>query len=371
MGATLIFPATVPAALRYAEEARERGEEVVAAASVQSEEILRRFVKWVPLPGIYDVDFVEQLALLIESRSIERIYSPVPSVHAYLRRLLAERALGPRLIGTMPVTAEMQSFRALLGEAERHMAFIGQASDGRSRLGLLEIAAVIRQAELIYGESNAVKLAAMMAVFADAPKGDVVEIGSLVGRTAFVLVHLARRLEIGPTLAIDPWAASQSVQKDSPTGLLDLLDAWDLDLGFQDLVTNLIPVAAGGFGLLRMPASEGHSHYLAGRVETPWFGVVEYGGRIAVLHIDGNHDRAAVAADCALWVPYLLPGGWLILDDYVWAHGDGPQRVGDALLIEGAERIERAFVCGKALFIKLRPDLPGVDVGTAMHWRHG
>jgi hypothetical protein len=353
MGATLIFPATVQAALRYAEEARERGEEIVAAASVRDEASLRHFERWVQLPSIYDADFVDELTRLVVSSRVERIYSPVPSVYAYLHRLLRERALGPRLVGKMPVTAEMERFRALLGEAERHMAFIAQASEGRSRLRLLEVAAVMRQAELIYGESSAVKIAAMMAAFADAPKGDVVEIGSLVGRTAFVLAHLARRLEIGPVLAIDPWAASESVQKDSPTGLLDLLDAWDLELGFQDLVTNLIPVTAGGFGLLRMPASEGHAHYLSGRIETPWFGAVEYGGRLAVLHIDGNHDLAAVAADCDLWLPHLLPGGWLVLDDYVWAHGTGPRLVGNAFLERAAERVDRAFVCGKALFVKL------------------
>jgi hypothetical protein len=356
MGATLIFPATVQAALRYAEEARERGEEIVAAASVQDEESRRHFGRWIRLPSIYEAGFVDALKRLVVSDRVERIYSPVPSVHAFLRRLLREQPLGARLVGRMPVTAETERFRALLAEAERHKTFIAQASDGRSRLDLLEVAAVMRQAELIYGESSAVKIAAMMAAFADAPKGDVVEIGSLVGRTAFVLAHLARRLEIGSVLAIDPWAASQSVQKDSPTSLLDLLDAWDLELGFQDLVTNLIPVASAGFGLLRMPASEGHAHYRAGQVETPWFGVARYSGRIAVLHIDGNHDLAAVTADCELWLPHLVPGGWLILDDYVWAHGIGPQIVGDTLLERSVERIDRAFVCGKALFVKLRDE---------------
>lgn len=352
-GATLIFPASGPIALRYAEEARERGESVVAASSVRDDEAMRRFGSWHVLPSIYDGDFVARFTDLIAAHGIARVLSPVPSVHAFLRRLLAERALGPHLIGKMPVTAEMESFRTLLAEAERHRQFITAASDGTSRLDLLEIAGVLRQAEFIYGESSAVKIAAMMAIFADAPAGDVVEIGSLVGRTAFVLAHLARRLAIGPVLAIDPWAAAQSVQKDSPTGLLDLLDAWDLDLGFQDLVTNLIPVAGGGFGLLRMPSSEGYRHYLTGRVETKWFGAVTYGGRIGVLHIDGNHDLAAVTADCATWLPHMVPGGWLILDDYVWAHGNGPQLVGDTLLKEQTGGIARAFVCGKALFVKL------------------
>jgi hypothetical protein len=81
-----------------------------------------------------------------------------------------------------------------------------------------------------------------------------------------------------------------------------------------------------------------------------------YCRRIAILHIDANHDYDAVRNDCDLWLRRLLPGAWLILDDYVWSHGDGPLRVGNELIEEYAERIERAFVCGKALFMKFRGD---------------
>ncbi|HZS82280.1 MAG TPA: class I SAM-dependent methyltransferase [Stellaceae bacterium] len=354
-GATLIFPATVPAAARYVEEARERGEEVVVAASVRGEETLG-FEELILLPSIYDADFAERLRALIAAHDIRRIFSPVAVVHVFLRRLLAEKAFGPRLVGTTPVAAEMESFRRLLREAERHRGFIAAASEGRSRLDLLEIAAILRQADRLYGQSSAVKIAAMIAVCADTVPGDVVEIGSLVGRTAFVLAHLARRLAIGPVLAIDPWDAGAALQKDAAAFLKDSQDSWDFELCFQDFVTNLIPVAGNGFGFLRMPATEAYRRYAAaGRVESPWFGPVDYSGRISVLHIDGNHDFAAVSADCALWVPHIVPGGWLILDDYVWAHGDGPQRVGDALLAREGERIERAFVCGKALFLRFRP----------------
>lgn len=48
-----------------------------------------------------------------------------------------------------------------------------------------------------------------------------------------------------------------------------------------------------------------------------------------------------------------VPGGWLILDDDVWAHDDGPRRVGDALPAEQGANVRRAFVGGKALFVKL------------------
>jgi hypothetical protein len=41
-----------------------------------------------------------------------------------------------------------------------------------------------------------------------------------------------------------------------------------------------------------------------------------------------------------------------VLDDYLWAHGNGPQRMGDLLLEARRESIDCAFVCGKALFIR-------------------
>jgi len=42
-----------------------------------------------------------------------------------------------------------------------------------------------------------------------------------------------------------------------------------------------------------------------------------------LVFVDGNHDYEHVREDCGLWLPHLAPGGWLILDDYVWFHGDG------------------------------------------------
>ena len=51
-------------------------------------------------------------------------------------------------------------------------------------------------------------------------------------------------------------------------------------------------------------------------------------------------------------MPHLLPGGWIVLDDYISYHCDGPRRMGEALLREQISRIERAFVSGKALFIQ-------------------
>ena len=68
------------------------------------------------------------------------------------------------------------------------------------------------------------------------------------------------------------------------------------------------------------------------------------------MHIDANHRYDHVRRDIEIWSPYLAAGGWLLLDDYVWAFGDGPQRVGDELL--GSPLYDSAFVSGDTLFLR-------------------
>jgi predicted O-methyltransferase YrrM len=39
---------------------------------------------------------------------------------------------------------------------------------------------------------------------------------------------------------------------------------------------------------------------------------------IELLHIDGNHDRDAVASDLALYLPKMRLGGIVVMDDVSW-----------------------------------------------------
>ncbi|MGI4881565.1 MAG: class I SAM-dependent methyltransferase, partial [Janthinobacterium lividum] len=83
-------------------------------------------------------------------------------------------------------------------------------------------------------------------------------------------------------------------------------------------------------------------------------GSTRYSGRIAVLHIDGNHAYENAKADVVGWTKLVTAGGWIVIDDYVWPWGDGPQRAGDELLAAHPEKIGCVFVMGTALFIQLR-----------------
>ena len=192
-----------------------------------------------------------------------------------------------------------------------------------------------------------------MAIFAGLPVGDVVEVGGFWGRSAYLLTWLAARFEIGPVLVVDPRSAEEALQSSAAALVQRDTHAQDWELIHQGFLLNLLPLARGRLGYLRMTSAEAHTRYDEAPfcLESPPFGNLEYSGEIALLHIDGNHDAAAVALDISLWVQHIRPGGWLVLDDYVWPHGDGPARAGDALLSQLGEEAACSFVAGKALFI--------------------
>jgi Methyltransferase domain len=360
MGSTLIFPCTVPASASYADAAKQRGEHVVAASSSFYDETATNFDTWFYLPNVHDKTFLPQLKDALARHDVDRIYCPVLIAYNVLSRFVAEGHLNTSIVGEMPITRHLREHQKLLDLAAVYHALIESIAEQRSNLTLLEVASVLRQTLGIYGESYEAKIAAVMAIFADAPSGDVVEIGTLAGRSACALLLMARRYEIGAVLAVDAWSAAESRQCDSPKDVQTAGDAWDMGALFESFVISLLPLAGkNDFNYLAMPSRQAYAVWSRYRhVTEPLFGEVRYCGAISVLHIDGNHDYDRVKQDCELWLPHLVSGGWLILDDYVWLHGDGPRRVGDALLESRAGNVQHAFVCGKALFIKLVADAP-------------
>lgn len=353
--ATLVFPATHPDGQKYLEVALERDENVVAASSaVCDAELAGEIGELVILPYIYEQTFGSCFRKLVKKRNITRVYAPVAAVYTWLDSFISENNLALRLVGDSPFKQEMERCNKLMDKAANYRNFIDGCAGGVSDLSNLEVAAVFRMAGNIYGESNEHKIAAMMAVFSSAPKGDVIEIGALVGKSAAVLALLARRYQIGNVLAIDPWQSEAAAQHDSPRTLqMNLSSEWESETLPQDFVINMLPVGLGCFNYLRQESEKGLELFRQNHsVVSQAFGQVDYQGKIAVIHIDGNHDYAKVKLDCELWLPLMAPDGWLILDDYLWVHGDGPHRVGDAILERRTQDIERAFVCGKALFVK-------------------
>jgi cephalosporin hydroxylase len=199
------------------------------------------------------------------------------------------------------------------------------------------------------------KMHAVIEVMRRAPPGDIVEIGSWWGRSAALFVWLSTRYSLGKVLCVDPWLV-QSLSQGDP--LLDgLCRNLDTEEALRMFEINLAPLGAGRLNYIRAPSVEGAASYKADpSATTEAFGATRYEGRIAVLHIDGNHAYEQVAQDEAAWTPLVAPGGWIIFDDYEWAFGDGPRRVADAFVAREASRIDASFVAGPSLFVKLKGD---------------
>jgi hypothetical protein len=353
-GRILVFPATHPLGLAYTRARLAEGIPTVAASSVLDADAAEALGELLLLPFVHEEEFVEAFLGLLKTRHVTRVYAPVAAVHAWLRRFIAERGLALELLGDSPIGAEMARFRDLRFKASRSLPFVFGCTGSDAAVTPLELSAVLQMSANIYGESNDHKIAALLAIATDTLCGDVVEIGALAGKSAAVLAWLARRFSIGQVLAIDPWRASEAIQVESPaTVRADMVGEWDYEMLKEDFVCNVLPVGYGQMNYLRAPSAAAHAVYAEKlSVHSPEFGYSKYCGRIALLHIDGNHDYAHAREDCELWLPHLCSGSWLVLDDYLWVHGNGPQLVGNELLVRNASIVECAFVCGKALFVK-------------------
>jgi len=364
---TLVFPAVNEAAFRFIRQALARGDRIVGAASVPVTDFDPDWGPLLTLPAIYDADFELKLGAIVRDHQVHKAYCPVASVHDAVQVLVRKGSLPIQLVGQSPIREQMAEHAGLMRRAANALPFARACSGSGSPLELLELAGILKQASVIYGESNDEKLAAMVGVAGDALPGDVVEIGSLMGRSAFVLRYLAWRQGIGPVLSIDPWSASQAIQHQSPKQFQSLVDEWDFEVLREGFFLNMLPIASHDHAHLRMTSEEASDVYLRAGHAISMFGRhVDYSRQVALLHIDGNHDLAAVALDCELWVPQLRDGGWLILDDYLWAHGDGPYRVGNRMLDTLSAQILRSFVAGKALFVQFKhaPTRQGVAYGS-------
>jgi hypothetical protein len=207
------------------------------------------------------------------------------------------------------------------------------AGPGQPPLGKAERIGLIRLLEAIPAGCGEEKMLAVIEAMRHAPAGDVVEIGSGWGRSAALLVWLARRYDIGRVLCVDAWADDEAL------GVFEI---------------NLAPFAGGAANYLRARPDQAAKLYAAGlRVRTEAFGETAYQGQIAFLHVGASGAGPEAARDCALWTSAVVPGGWICFD-VCEAAGDARRRVADAFVVRNETRVSTHFEAGGSLFIQLK-----------------
>jgi cephalosporin hydroxylase len=350
----LIFPAGLPDSLKHRAEAQARGQRVIGASSLNFDPAAQAYDAWEHLPWVHDRSFADRLDEVIRRCGVTAIYAPHEVVSGVLCDLLASTHPGVRLIDPHPAMKAEQAYRDLLAASAEACAtgWFGEASK-RPLLTPIERAGVVRLVDTVAGMTDGDKIDAVIETLALAPDGDIVEIGSWWGRSAALFVLLAQRWKIGSVLCVDPWRQDNLNQG---VEVLDRASARvDTDWAHQIFQINLAPLAGGRLNFMRATSTDAAARYHPGlTLENESFGATTYTGQIAFLHIDGNHTYEHAAADAAAWTPHVMPGGWIVFDDYIWAFGDGPRRVGDEYLAREHARIAVSFVIGTALFVRLR-----------------
>jgi hypothetical protein len=347
----------MPRSLEYLQDCLRDGRPVIGASSLEYDVAREKYPSWRSLPYITDPEFDAALRRVVAECDIGGIYTPNLVVWSYLDRKLKEIAPGVSLINESPAGAELSGYRNARAWARARREYpleVGGVQVPKKQLPEIELASLFRHAELIPGMCDREKFCALYEIARRSAAGDVVEIGSWWGKSAFILARLARCYGIGSLLCVDPWSNEHLVQNDAG-GLVDAEAArLDADEALAVFEMNLLPYSSGHVNYLRMPSTDAASHYLQHRSATTGsFATTNYRGEIAILHVDGNHSYPAVRDDVAAWSGSVGAGGWIVLDDYRWPYGDGPQRVGDDFLETHRGKIACAFVMGGALFIQL------------------
>ncbi|CAE6810113.1 hypothetical protein R69927_00143 [Paraburkholderia domus] len=352
----LIFPAGMPRSLAYLQRARAEGQHVIGSSSLGYDPAREQYPQWLHLPYITAPDFDQALRQAIADFDIGGIFSPNLVVWDYLHRRLPDSFPGVKLVNSCPMDAEVAPYQSALQFGTSVLSQpmeLAASAPPRQSVSALEIAALFRHADIIPGMCDNDKIHALCEIFRHSPAGDVVEIGSWWGKSAFVLARLAHCYEIGKLLCVDPWSNEHLLQKEEK-GLVNRVPA-NADEALTVFQLNLLPYAQGAVNYLRLPSVDAAVEYRRGPiVTTVAFGETRYAGRIAVLHVDGNHDYVSVKKDVAGWCDLVVPGGWIVMDDYVWPYGDGPKKVSDEFLGNHLQDIACAFVMGSALFIQKR-----------------
>jgi len=353
----LIYPGGMPAALERLAKATAQGMNVLGASSEPGDPASTHYGQWAFLPRYDAPDFKATLQDLRTRYGIDEIYCPHAMVWRYLKQIAPDALAGMTLENGEPYAEDLASYHALfrrVAAMHRHPASLASPTTPAVALSKAERHGLLRLASLVPGMCSEQKIFALADVARCCPPGDIVELGSWWGKSAVVLGWLSRRYAIGKLLCIDPWSHDEVRQ-----GLADLDSlsvSFDMEETIEVFRTNLA-MLAGDANYLRLAARDAATFYGSQRaVTSEAFGRTVYEGRIALLHIDANHQLDHVREDVRLWTPLVMPGGWVVLDDYLWPFGDGPRVVGDELLEAWGEQAATSFVAGTALFVQRRPD---------------
>jgi hypothetical protein len=358
----LVFPVDMDAAGPFLSVSRALGIRIIGASSVDKPLVDPALMdELVHLPYISDPGFEDALNSCLDSHGVTHIHTPHPGVWTVLREIQGRQSYPPRfrLCQPSPYQAIWRDSSASYAWADSIVSdplpqlLLGGDNDLKPSLESQEYAWLHKRFMQIPGQCDMDKLRAFVHLARVLPRGDLVEIGSFAGRSAFALAWLADRYHVGNLISIDPWSNQAIEAQGRQAEILNRdMDAIDFEKIFLVYLSNLSLLKNAAYiREISIKAIDRYKQAAArGVLYSPRLPEVAVQGRISLLHIDGNHEYSHVRQDIEAWEPLVVSGGWVLLDDYRWAFGDGPKRAGDELL--AGNGFEQAFTLGDTLYLK-------------------
>lgn len=358
----LVFPANIQDSNTFSLHAEMLGMQVIRASSVSE-----GATSW--LPYITEESFPEQFFLFLSKNKIDYIFTTHMGVYVFLKKLLhTPRKYGIHYEGIIPKLCDPSPFQLVkndFGECQQWASIIFEDKLAEKitndtpiapELSLHTYAGLYRQFIQTPGQCDVDKLRTLCTIARLAPKGDVVEIGSLYGRSAQALANLTYLYHINTMISVDPWDFEEACDQGPQAKILET-DAESISL--ETIFNYFVSLASlqPAMSYIKEPSIKAIETYKRavqlGVLYAKYLNPVPIAGTISILHIDGNHAYESVVQDVETWSPYIRPSGWLLLDDYTWPFGDGPKRCGDMLC--RSSQFDCSFVVGDTIYLRKCP----------------
>ncbi|RLP54501.1 MAG: class I SAM-dependent methyltransferase [Ketobacter sp.] len=364
----LVFPLDIDRAREMITFAGSLGAEVIGASSIMKTVEARQYsvTSFHYLPFVTESAFEAAFQALLETERITHVYTPHGVIWSHLMRCRQQQPEFYQFHLCQPSPYEEDWLRLLPSQAWADQVMADNFVEALHCPGKVERREPLRWGQLVSlhqqfthipGQSDDRKLAALTHIARLLPLGNLVEVGSFQGRSAFAIGWLAKHYSVGNLVCVDPWDNSkvkdqgeqaQIVNQELLSGrdILDLEQVFYSFIGAVSLLDNvgyIRETSEVAVGVYKNAVSQGF-------LPSNELNALPLTDQISMLHIDGNHRYDFVRQDIELWLPLVMNGGWVLLDDYVWAFGDGPRRAGDELLATG--NFDVAFTASDTLFLR-------------------
>lgn len=339
----LFFPIDIDNTEEVMQNAFEFGNEIFAASSELDEYENKSIKEFIKIPYITDPNFLFFLKNLIREKQITHIYTLHHVVWYSIKKYISNSEIQIELLGENPqgrFNKKYLKLKTIATKLNKIKFPEVKVKQKKKKINNHEYINLINLFLNIPGETDLYKLNAIVEIFRILPRGDIIEIGCLYGRSAFVFSYMLNRYNLGNLNCIDPWNYNKIDSQETNNQELENQEVkLDFALVNEYFKSNLS--LYNNITIYNKKSSEAineiNEKYKNKR-------------NVSLIHIDGNHSYKNVLEDVQNYSPLLSEGGWLVLDDYIWTFGDGPKKVGDELIQSG--KYNTSFVIADSLFLR-------------------